>query len=493
MSKFLTLTDAMALLNQGEASSVELTQDCLNHIQQWDSAIQAFITVSPEMALEAAQQSDQRRQKKQLLSLLDGCPIAQKDLFCTAGIKTSCGSKILHNFIAPYDAEVITRSRQAGLVSLGKTNMDEFAMGSTGENSFYGPSKNPWDVTRTPGGSSCGSAAAIAAGFVPAATGTDTGGSIRQPASFSGITGLKPTYGRISRYGMVAFASSLDQAGPMAHTAQDCALLLNLLAGHDPKDLTSSRHPTEDYTASLENSLNNKIIGLPKQFFGEGIDPEVALKTKEALAIFEKMGAKLVDVDLPHNDLAIAAYYLIAPAEASSNLSRFDGVRYGYRAENIHNLKELYEKSRSEGFGAEVKRRILIGTYVLSHGYYDAYYVKAQKIRKLISDDFAKVFQKVDFLAGPTCPSTAFLLGEKTHNPLALYQSDANTVSVNLAGLPGISIPAGFLNHLPVGLQLIGPHFSESLLLNAAHQFQKNTDFHLRQPALIQKQFNKVI
>ncbi len=480
--KLNTLVQCADLLSSKQISSTELTQEFLKKISTQDKILNSFITVTPELALLAAKQSDQRRSQNKLLNYLDGVPLAQKDLFCTQGVKTSCGSKILDNFISPYDAEIITRCHQAGLIPLGKTNMDEFAMGSTGENSFYGPSKNPWDITRTSGGSSCGSAAAVAAGLTPAATGTDTGGSIRQPASFSGITGLKPTYGRVSRYGMVAFASSLDQAGPMAKTAEDCALLLNILAGHDPKDSTSSRTPIEDFTAQLKNNLKGKKIGLPKQFYGAGIDSNMAEKIRESLQIFEKLGATLIDIDLPHNDLAIAAYYLIAPAEASSNLSRFDGVRFGYRCENPKDLKDLYERSRSEGFGSEVKRRILIGTYVLSQGYYDAYYLKAQKIRRLISQDFEKAFQQVDFLAGPTCPSPAFLLGEKIHNPLALYQSDANTVAVNLAGLPGMSIPAGFINNLPIGLQLIGPHFSESLLLNIAHQFQLNSDFHLKTP-----------
>ena len=495
----LTAWQAAELLNNKKISSVELTELYLKKIQKLDPELNSFITLTKDNAIASAKHSDQRRSKQTLLSPLDGVPIAHKDLFCTKNIKTTCGSKILSNFIPPYDAEVITRSHQAGLVMLGKTNMDEFAMGSTGEHSFYGPTKNPWSCTHTPGGSSSGSAAAIAGGLTPIATGTDTGGSIRQPASFSGLTGIKPTYGRISRYGMIAFASSLDQAGPMAKDAKDCAHLLNIFAGHDPKDATSSTHQKPDYLKNLTRSIAGKKIGLPRQFFGAGVDTEVKNKILSSLKTLESLGAELIhDVDLPHNDLAIAAYYLIAPAEASSNLSRFDGVRYGYRCQNPEpkDLEDLYLRTRSEGFGSEVKRRILIGTYVLSHGYYDAYYIKAQKIRRLISQDFAKIFQKVDLLAGPTCPSTAFKINEKLNNPLALYQSDANTVAVNLAGLPAISIPAGFLSSpqtspqilntpspevtLPVGLQLIGNYFQEDLLLNTAHQFQLHTEFHLK-------------
>jgi len=490
-----TLAQSAKLLAEGKISSQELVQISLNKIQQLDSGHQglnSFITLcDPADLLAQAKLTDQERFKnknnlnknldKNILDL-SGIPIAQKDLFCTQNIKTSCGSKILNNFISPYDATIIKKSKQAGLIMMGKTNMDEFAMGSSGENSFYGPSKNPWNLAYSPGGSSSGSASAIAAGLVSIATGSDTGGSIRQPASFSGITGIKPTYGRVSRYGMVAFASSLDQAGPMARTAEDCALLLNILAGHDVLDSTSSTQPLENYTANLNKPIKNLKIGLPKQFFGAGIDPEIKNKIQDSLKIFESLGAEFIEVDLPHNDLAISAYYLIAPAEASSNLSRFDGVRFGYRCENPKDLKDLYERSRAEGFGEEVKRRILIGTYVLSQGYFDAYYLKAQKIRRLISEDFQKVFAQVDLIMGPTCPSTAFKIGEKIHDPLALYQSDANTVAVNLAGLPGMSIPIGLSEELklPIGLQIIGPHFSESLLLNAAHQFQLNTNFHLQ-------------
>ena len=478
-----TIADCAKLLASKQISSLELTQEFLKKIKLFDPVLNSFVTITEESALQAALLSDQRRSKNPIgLGVLDGIPIGQKDLFCTLGVKTSCGSKILNNFIAPYDAELINKSNQAGLIMLGKTNMDEFAMGSTGENSFHGPSKNPWNIKHTPGGSSCGSAAAVAAGLVPGASGTDTGGSIRQPASFSGITGLKPTYGRISRYGMIAFASSLDQAGPMAKTAEDCALLMNVFSGHDPKDSTSSTQPICDYTANLNLPLKNKKIGLPRQFFGPGIEPKMVENISKALKIFESLGAEIIELDLPHNDLAISAYYLIAPAEASSNLSRFDGVRFGYRCENPKDLNDLYERSRGEGFGSEVKRRILIGNYVLSHGYFDAYYIKAQKIRRLISEDFAKAFKQVDFLMGPTCPSPAFLIGEKTHDPLALYQSDANTVAVNLAGLPALSLPAGFIDGLPVGLQIIGNYFDESGLLNMAHQFQMQTDFHLQTP-----------
>jgi aspartyl-tRNA(Asn)/glutamyl-tRNA(Gln) amidotransferase subunit A len=409
-------------------------------------------------------------------------PIAHKDIFCTKDIKTSCGSKMLDNFIAPYDATIVTQLKNAGVVLLGKTNMDEFAMGSSNENSYYGPSKNPWDLTRVPGGSSGGSSAAVASGLAPAATGTDTGGSIRQPAALTGITGIKPTYGRCSRYGMIAFASSLDQGGIFAKSAEDCALLLNAMAGFDERDSTSVNHQVPDYTATLNDNLSGLRIGIPKEYFAEGLDPKIATTIETAIKEYEKLGAKIISVSLPNNNLSIPAYYIIAPAECSSNLARFDGVRYGYRCENPKNLEDLYKRSRGEGFGAEVKRRIMIGTYALSTGYYDAYYIKAQKIRRIIRDDSQQAFANVDVIMGPTTPTTAFKIGEKTADPISMYLSDIYTIAANLAGLPGISIPAGFADKLPVGLQIIGDYFAEAKLFNVAHQYQKVTNWHLEMP-----------
>ena len=477
---FYTIKQISELLKSREVSALELAQDYLKRIKQSD--LNAFVTVTEDLALAQAKAADERLQRD-AGDALTGVPIAQKDLFCTKGIKTSCGSKMLDNFIAPYNAHIIEQCDQAGMVMLGKLNMDEFAMGSSNENSFYGSVKNPWDTARIPGGSSGGSSAAVAAGLTPIATGTDTGGSIRQPAAMTGITGLKPTYGRVSRFGMVAFASSLDQAGPMAHTAEDCAMLLNVMAGHDSRDSTSSMQSVPDYTRQLNDSIAGLKIGLPKQYFEiEGADPAVLAATRAALEEYEKMGAKLVEIDLPHSDYALQSYYIVAPAECSSNLSRYDGVRYGYRCENPKDLTDLYMRSRGEGFGPEVKRRILIGTYVLSSGYYDAYYRKAQQLRRLISNDFVEAFKHVDVIMSPTAPSTAFKIGEKSSDPVAMYLSDIYTLAVNLAGLPGMSIPAGFVKGLPVGLQIIAPAFSESKLLNVAHQYQQVTDWHAQHP-----------
>ncbi|HEX4976098.1 MAG TPA: Asp-tRNA(Asn)/Glu-tRNA(Gln) amidotransferase subunit GatA [Pseudomonadales bacterium] len=472
-----TLAELARGLAQKEFSSLELTQHFLERIQTHDADLNSFITVLPEQALAQAKTADLLRAKQQA-GPLSGVPIAHKDIFCTQGIKTSCGSKMLDNFIAPYNATVIEKSHAAGLVMLGKTNMDEFAMGSSNENSYYGPVKNPHDLSRVPGGSSGGSAAAVAAGLAPAASGTDTGGSIRQPAAFCGITGLKPTYGRVSRWGMIAFASSLDQAGPMTQNAEDAALLMNVLAGFDAKDSTSIARENEDFSAQLNAPLAGKKIGLPRQFFARGIDANIESAVQLALKEFEKLGATLVEIDLPTTDLAIPAYYVIAPAECSSNLARYDGVRFGYRCKNPVDLEDLYKRSRAEGFGHEVKRRILIGTYVLSAGFYDAYYVQAQKIRRLIKDDYQRAFKQVDFIAGPTTPTTAFPLEHETVDPVTMYLNDIYTIAVNLAGLPGLSLPCGIAQGLPVGLQLIGNYFSESSLLNAAHRFQQASDWH---------------
>ncbi len=470
-------------LQQKEFSSVELTNCFLARITAFNAQLNTFITVDEEGALASAKMADERIAKGETTPLT-GIPIAHKDIFCTNGLRTSCGSRMLDNFVPPYDASVITRFNTAGAVTLGKTNMDEFAMGSSSENSYYGPALNPWDTNVVPGGSSGGSAAAVAALMAPAATGTDTGGSIRQPAAFCGITGLKPTYGRVSRLGMVAFASSLDQAGPMAHTAQDCAILLNAMAGHDERDSTSSERPVQDYCADLDNSIEGLRIGLPKEYFGSGLDAQTGKRIDEAFKQLEKQGAKLVEVSLPHSHLTIPTYYVVAPAEASTNLSRFDGVRYGHRCEDPVDLNDLYTRTREEGFGAEVKRRILVGTYALSAGYYDAYYKKAQQVRRLIKQGFMDSFERVDIIAGPTTPGTAFPLGSKSSDPVSMYLEDVYTLAVNLAGLPGMSVPAGFVNDLPVGLQLIGKHFDESRLLNVAHQYQQHTSWHEQHPAM---------
>jgi aspartyl-tRNA(Asn)/glutamyl-tRNA(Gln) amidotransferase subunit A len=477
-----SLAELARNLRTGEFSSEELTRHYLSRIETLDKDLNSFITVTPEEALQQARAADARLRAGKGTPLT-GIPLVHKDIFCTAGIKTSCASKILDNFIAPYDATVVAHLKAAGAVTLGKANMDEFAMGSSNETSFYGPVKNPWAHERVPGGSSGGSAAAVAARLAPAATGTDTGGSIRQPAALCGITGLKPTYGRVSRYGMIAFASSLDQGGPLARTAEDVALLLNTMAGFDPLDSTSVEQPVPDYTLTLEEGIEGLKIGLPKEYFGQGLDPDIAANVAAAIKEFENQGAQVHEISLPNTELAVPTYYVVAPAECSSNLSRYDGVRFGYRCQDPKNLEDLYCRSRGEGFGAEVKRRILIGTYALSAGYYDAYYRKAQQLRRLISDDFKRAFAEVDVIMSPTSPTPAFKLGEKTTDPLAMYLADIYTISVNLAGLPALSLPAGFTaTGLPTGLQLIGNYFSEAQLLNIAHRYQKITHWHNRLP-----------
>ena len=475
-----TLTELAAGLRDKQFSSVELTKACLERISR-HSTLNAFITVSAESALQQAEAAD-RLLAEGNAGPLTGIPIAQKDIFCTQGIKTSCGSKMLDNFIAPYDATVVEKFNRAGAVMPGKLNMDEFAMGSSNETSFYGPVRNPWDRDCVPGGSSGGSAAAVAARLAPAATGTDTGGSIRQPAALCGITGLKPTYGRVSRYGMIAYASSLDQGGPMTRNAEDAAILLQTMAGFDLKDSTSVDKPVPDYRAGLNDSLQSLKIGLPKQFFSAELDSRIAGAIQAAVKEYEKLGAEVREVSMPNLDLAIPAYYVIASAECSSNLSRYDGVRFGYRCQNPEDLTDLYTRSRGEAFGAEVKRRILMGTYALSAGYYDAYYLKAQQVRRLISEDFKRALSETDVLLGPVTPGTAFRIGEKTGDPIQMYLSDIYTIAINLAGLPAMSIPAGIVDAKPVGLQLIGNHFSEQRLLNIAHRYQQATDWHLRAP-----------
>lgn len=477
-----TLAELAQGLERGDYSSTELTQAYLQRINALDSQYNSFITVTEEQALAQAKAADEARAAGNGGALC-GLPIAHKDLFCTQGVRTSSASKMLDNFVSPYDATIVSRLKNAGTVTLGKLNMDEFAMGSSNESSFYGPARNPWNTDCVPGGSSGGSAAAVAARLTPAATGSDTGGSIRQPAALCGITGLKPTYGRVSRYGMIAFASSLDQAGPMAQTAEDCGMILNAMAGFDPMDSTSAERDMEDYTAELNQPLAGLKIGLPKEYFSDALDAGVAEQVRNAVAEFEKLGATVKEVSLPNTELCIPAYYILAPAEASSNLSRFDGVRYGYRCEDPVDLEDLYKRSRGEGFGAEVKRRIMVGTYALSAGYYDAYYNKAQQIRRMIQQDFVTVLNDVDVIMGPTTPQTAFKLGEKSSDPVSMYMEDIFTLSLNLAGLPGISVPCGQSNGLPVGLQIIGNYFAESKLLNVAHQFQQATDWHKQIPA----------
>ena len=477
----LSLKNISQALEKKKFTSVELTQFFLNRVKKHNPSLNAFITVDEDKSLAMAAKSDQLIQSGKK-NILTGIPIAQKDIFCASDWKTTCGSKMLENFISPYNSTVIQKFNDAGAVNLGKTNMDEFAMGSSNETSYFGPVKNPWNLDYVPGGSSGGSAAAVAARLAPAATGTDTGGSIRQPASLCGFTGLKPTYGLVSRYGMIAFASSLDQAGPMAISAEDCGLMLDVMTGHDSKDSTSINRKKENYTNSLDEKIDGLRVGVPKEFFGDGLSVDVQKVIEGALKQYEKLGAKIVDVSLPNNHLAIPAYYVIAPAEASSNLSRYDGVRYGYRTKEYDDLMDMYFKTRQEGFGDEVKRRILIGTYVLSAGYFDAYYLKAQKIRRLIANDFKVAYEKCDVIMGPSAPSVAFKSGEKQEDPLAMYMQDIFTISTNLAGLPAMSIPAGFVDGLPVGLQLIGNHFDEAKILNAAHIYQINTDWHLRSP-----------
>jgi aspartyl-tRNA(Asn)/glutamyl-tRNA(Gln) amidotransferase subunit A len=481
-----SLKELSAALARKKLSSVELTGLFLQRIGQLNPTLNAFVTTDREKSLAQARAADARIAAG-AMGPLTGIPMAHKDIFCAQGWLTTCGSKMLSNFVSPYDATVIERFHAAGAVTLGKTNMDEFAMGSSNETSFYGPVKNPWDTAAVPGGSSGGSAAAIAARLAPAATGTDTGGSIRQPAALCGLTGLKPTYGVVSRYGMIAFASSLDQAGPMAKSASDCALLLNTMAGFDARDSTSLERPVEDYAHNLDQPLTGLRIGLPKEFFAEGLSADVAQAVDAAVAEYRKLGAITVEVSLPNMKLSVPAYYVIAPAEASSNLSRFDGVRYGYRAPQYGDLIDMYGKTRAQGFGAEVKRRILIGTYVLSHGYYDAYYLQAQRIRRLIAQDFVEAFKSCDVLMGPTSPTVAFDLGDKAGDPVQMYLSDIYTIAVNLAGLPGMSIPCGFgAKNRPVGLQVIGNYFDEARMLNVAHQYQLATDWHLRLPPLSQ-------
>jgi len=469
-------------LANSEFSSEELTRELLAHITAHDKTYNSYITVNEEAAIASAIQADQRRSSGDAATLT-GVPIAHKDIFCTDGIRTSCASKMLDNFVPPYDATVVSRFKSDGAVMLGKTNMDEFAMGSSTENSYYGATRNPWNTDLVAGGSSGGSAAAVAARLAPAATGTDTGGSIRQPAAFCGITGLKPTYGRVSRLGIVAYASSLDQAGPMARSAHDCALLLNCMAGFDPLDSTSSNTAVEDYTASLDQDLRGLKIGLPKEYFGDGLDDATGQAVRTALAELEAQGATLIEVSLPHSHLTIPAYYIIAPAEASTNLSRYDGVRYGHRCGDPVDLHDLYTRTREEGFGDEVKRRILVGTYALSAGYYDAYYKKAQQVRRLVKQDFMDCFEQVDIIAGPTTPGPAFGIGAKSDDPISGYLEGVYTLAVNLAGLPAISTPAGMVDEKPVGLQLIGKHFAEAQLLNVAHRFQQASDWHLRSPS----------
>ncbi|MAB99946.1 aspartyl/glutamyl-tRNA amidotransferase subunit A [Pseudomonas sp. J237] len=463
-------------------SAEELTRSLLARIQQLDPQLNSFITVTEDLALTQAKAADQRRADGDTSPLL-GAPIAHKDLFCTQDILTSCGSKILGNFKAPYNATVVEKLAEAGTVTLGKLNMDEFAMGSANESSHFGAVKNPWNLERVPGGSSGGSAAAVAARLLPAATGTDTGGSIRQPAALTNLTGLKPTYGRVSRWGMIAYASSLDQGGPLARTAEDCALMLQAMAGFDPKDSTSVDQPLDDYLAALTQPLKGLRVGLPKEYFSAGLDSRIADAVMAVVEQLKALGATVKDISLPNTQNAIAAYYVIAPAEASSNLSRFDGVRFGYRCENPQNLEDLYKRSRGEGFGAEVKRRIMVGAYALSAGYYDAYYIKAQQIRRLIKNDFVAAFNDVDVILGPTTPNPAWKLGEKNNDPVAAYLEDIYTITANLAGIPGLSMPAGFVDGLPVGVQLLAPYFQEGRLLNVAHQYQQVTDWHTRVPA----------
>jgi aspartyl-tRNA(Asn)/glutamyl-tRNA(Gln) amidotransferase subunit A len=478
-----TLTELGARLAGRELSSAELTRACLERIARLNGELNAFITVDEERALAEARRADERRARGEA-GPLTGIPVAHKDVLCTRGMRTTCGSRMLADYVSPYDAHVIERFAGAGAVLLGKCNMDEFAMGSSSETSYFGPVRNPWDRARVPGGSSGGSAAAVAARMAPAATGTDTGGSIRQPAAFSGVCGLKPTYGAVSRYGLVAFASSLDQAGPLAKSAADLALMMNAMAGFDPRDSTSVERPGEDYGRFLGMDLRGLRVGLPREYFGEGVEPGVRRAVAEAVRWFEREGARAVPLDMPSSRLGIAAYYVIAPAEASSNLARFDGVRYGHRASGYADLDDMYRRTRAEGFGAEVKRRILVGTYVLSHGYYDAYYLQAQKVRRLIARDFAQAFERCDVILGPTAPGTAFELGANIADPVQMYLGDIFTVPAPLAGLPALSIPCGFDERgLPVGLQLTGGHFTEARLLGVAARYQQATDWHLRVPA----------
>lgn len=478
----LTLAEITRALAAKEFSATEITQHLLQRIKQLDPQLNSFITLSEDHALAQAKQADQRLAAGEQGPLL-GAPLAHKDLFCTQGVKTSCASKMLDNFIAPYNATVVEKLNAAGTVSLGKLNMDEFAMGSSNETSFYGSVKNPWNLEHVPGGSSGGSAAAVAARLIPAATGSDSGGSIRQPAAFNNLTGIKPTYGRVSRWGMVAYASSFDQAGPLARTAEDCALLLTAMAGFDQRDSTSAEQPNEDYSAALNQPLAGLRVGLPKEFFSSELNSQIADQTLAVVEWLKQQGAEVKDISLPHVEHSVAAYYVIAPAEASTNLARFDGVRFGYRCDTPANLEDLYKRSRGEAFGAEVKRRIMVGTYVLSTGYYDAYYVKAQRLRRLIKNDLLAAFNQVDVILSPTTPNLAWKLGAKTDDPVSAYLEDIYTATANLAGVPALSMPAGFIDGLPVGVQLMAPYFQEGRLLNIAHQYQQATDWHTQAPA----------
>ncbi|MBO7081756.1 MAG: Asp-tRNA(Asn)/Glu-tRNA(Gln) amidotransferase subunit GatA [Neisseriaceae bacterium] len=476
-----TLKQCSDLLQSKKISATELAQEYLQQIEQRNPDINAIITTNKELTLKEAQAADERLSAGNA-SVLTGVPMVYKDIFCQQGWRSACASRMLDNFISPYTATVVRHLQDENMVTIGRANMDEFAMGSTTESSFYGATKNPWDKERIPGGSSGGSAAAVAARLTPAALGSDTGGSIRQPAAHCGITGIKPTYGTVSRFGMVAYASSFDQAGPMAQTAEDCALLLNAMTGFDPNDSTSLQREKEDYTRDLSQPLQGLKIGLPKEYFGDGCDGEVQKNVQAAIELLKKQGVEFIEVSLPNTELCIPAYYVLASAEASTNLSRYDGVRYGYRTEQFRDLEEMYSKTRAEGFGEEVKRRIMMGTYVLSHGYYDAYYVKAQKLRRMIADDFQKAFTQCDALLTPVAPTVAPQLNSLAHDPVQMYLSDIYTLSLNLAGLPGLSMPAGFVGHLPVGVQIIGNHFAEAKILRIAHQFQQHSDWHTQSP-----------
>ena len=475
-----TVSELQEDLKNKKVSSVELTQHFLDRIKKIDSELNSFITITEDEAIKKAKLID-KEISKGTVRALSGIPIAQKDIFCTKGIKTTCGSKMLENFISPYDATVVQKLNESGVVVVGKTNMDEFAMGSSNETSYFGDVKNPWHTDYVPGGSSGGSAASVAARLIPCSTGTDTGGSIRQPASLTGICGIKPTYGRVSRYGMIAFASSLDQAGIFTRTAKDCAILLKEISGYDSKDSTSSRMEVPDYVNECSRKLESLTVGIPKEFM-QGLDGDVKSTFEDTIKLLESSGCKIKNINLKTSRLGVSAYQVVAPAECSSNLSRYDGIRFGHRTKNAENIEELYKKSRSEGFGDEVKRRILIGTYALSAGYYDAYYLKAQKLRQLISNEFAEAFSSVDLILGPTTPDSAFKLGEKTNDPIAMYLSDVFTVSTNLAGLPAMSVPMGFKNNLPLGLQIIGNHFDESKILQLAYHYQQLTDWHTMKP-----------
>lgn len=484
----LTISEVKDKLMKGEFTVKELLDSVFTQIEKYEPEISAFITILRDSAYLEAERIQKQIQKGEDSAPLSGIPVSVKDIFCTEGILTTCASKILFNFIPPYDATVVRKLKSAGAIIIGKTNMDEFAMGSSTENSAIRKTKNPWDLSRVPGGSSGGSASAVAARMGYGSVGTDTGGSIRQPASFCGVVGLKPTYGRVSRYGMIAFASSLDQGGPFARTVEDCALLLSQIAGHDPMDSTSADIPVPDYVAELRNDIKGLKLGIPKEYFIKGIDPEVDEAVRKAIKELEKLGAEIEEVSLPHTEYGLAVYYIIAPSEASSNLARYDGVKYGYRTQNYNNLMEMYMRTRSEGFGTEVKRRIMLGTYALSSGYYDAYYRKAQQVRRLVKEDFEIAFKKVDAIVTPTSPTPAFKFGEKTSDPLTMYLSDVFTIPVNLAGLPGISIPCGFTrDNLPVGLQIIGKPFDEATILRIAHNYEKNTDWHKIYPAGLKK------